>query len=148
MHSLVKRSSVVSSFDFNIVSSAFAGHAPISVLPLKCYFFSPVTVSFFVFAAFCFCWLLRNIYVSLNDKSHLVERHVAQQKHKKESDRKKFAAVLSSIGKLREIEEENTANKVVQMHRDSMSKLEESLEGKKQTAKNRLHTRIANRSKR
>jgi len=55
---------VVSSFDFSIVSPAFAGHAPISVLPLKCYFFSPVIVSFFVFAAFCFCWLLRNIYVS------------------------------------------------------------------------------------
>ena len=30
----------------------------------------------------------------------------------------------------------------------SMSKLEESLEGKKQTAKNRLNTRIANRSRR
>ena len=105
-------------------------------------------ITYFVFTAFLACWLLRNIYVSLNDQSHLVERHVAQQKHKKENDRKKFAAVLSSIGKLREIEEENTANKVVQMHRDSMSKLEESLEGKKQTAKNRLHTRIANRSKR
>ena len=139
---------MVSSFDFSIVSPAFAGHAPISVLPLKCYFFSPVTVLFFVFAAFCAFWLLSDIYVSLSDQSHLVERHVAQQKHKKESDRKKFAAVLSSIGKLRKIEEEDTANKVVQMHHDSMSKLEESLEGKKQTAKNRLHTRIANRSKR
>ena len=139
---------MVSSFDFSIVSPAFAGHAPIPVFPLKCYFFSPVMITYFVFTAFLACWLLRNIYVSLNDQSHLVERHVAQQKHKKENDRKKFAAVLSSIGKLRKIEEEDTANKVVQMHHDSMSKLEESLEGKKQTAKNRLNTRIANRSKR
>ena len=105
-------------------------------------------ITYFLSTAFFACWLLRDIYVSLSDKSHLVERHVAQQKHKKESDRKKFAAVLSNIGKLREIEKENTANKVVQMHHDSMSKLEESLEGKKQTAKNRLNTRIANRSKR
>ena len=97
--------------------------------------------------AACASWLLRDIYLSLSDKSHLVERHVAQQKHKKESDRKKFAAVLSSIGKLREIEEEHTANKVVQMHRDSMSKLEECLEAKKQSAKNRLQARIAKRSK-
>ena len=97
--------------------------------------------------AVCASWLLRDIYLSLSDKSHLVERHVAQQKHKKESDRKKFAAVLSSIGKLREIEEEHTANNVVQMHRDSMSKLEECLEAKKQSAKNRLQARIAKRSK-
>ena len=105
-------------------------------------------ITYFLSTVFFACWLLGDIYVSLSDKSHLVERHVAQQKHKKESDRKKFAAVLSNIGKLREIEKENTANKVVQMHHDSMSKLEESLEGKKQTAKNRLNTRIANRSRR
>ena len=104
-------------------------------------------ITYFVFTAFFACWSLGDIYVSLSDKSHLVERHVAQQKHKKESDRKKFAAVLSSIGKLREIEEEHTANKVVQMHRDSMSKLEECLEAKKQSAKNRLQARIAKRSK-
>ena len=104
-------------------------------------------ITYFVFTVFFALWLLRDIYVSLSDKSHLVERHVAQQKHKKESDRKKFAAVLSSIGKLREIEEEHTANKVVQMHRDSMSKLEECLEAKKQSAKNRLQARIAKRSK-
>ena len=112
-----------------------------------CFFFSAM-IAYFVFTAFFGCWLLHDIYVKASDKSHLVERHIAQRKHKSTSDRKKFAAVLSSIDKLREIEEENTANKVVQMHRDSMSKLEESLESKKQTAKNRLHTRIANRSKR
>ena len=69
-------------------------------------------ITYFVFTVFFALWLLRDIYVSLSDKSHLVERHVAQRKHKSMSDRKKFAAVLSSIGKLKEIEDANAANKV------------------------------------
>ena len=104
-------------------------------------------ITYFVFTAFFACWLLHDIYVKASDKSHLVERHVAQRKHKSMSDRKKFAAVLSSIGKLKEIEDANAANKVVQVHHDSVSKLEEAVKDKKKHSKHRLHIRIANRFK-
>ena len=101
----------------------------------------------FVAVGICACILSYSLYVNFSDSSHLVQRQIAQMKHKQELGRKKFGALLSNIGQLKEIEKKTTADNVVQAHDKSIAQLESSLEEKKQVASHRLRDRIDKRNR-